>query len=332
MLFLSVGAASLQAQESGTAAPSWQPPPLESVRAQALAWLDEQKADATVRSRAEALWKAETLPPDEALDRLVRTFALVDANVRDLVDYCSRPRGNSAPPPRPWLVDPNAPPLVSANVRLWYARWLLTEEMYDEALELVDALRPDEVVDPAALLFCQAAANYRLLNKEAGNVALGQLLEGAEAGPQRYIALARLMEADLRDVKEDSLNHIARRMDDVGRRLDLGRGGKKVRKIEDGIVESLDKLIKQIEDQQQAASSGSGNSTRSTKPAQDSRPMGGKGEGNVQKKNVGNSSGWGDLPPKERDEALQHIGREFPSHYREAIEQYFRKQAGKEND
>jgi hypothetical protein len=47
----------------------------------------------------------------------------------------------------------------------------------------------------------------------------------------------------------------------------------------------------------------------------------------VDKKPVGNGDGWGNLPPKEREEALQQIGQEYPAHYRDMIEQYFRKLA-----
>ena len=45
------------------------------------------------------------------------------------------------------------------------------------------------------------------------------------------------------------------------------------------------------------------------------------------KKPIGSGSGWGDLPPKERDEALQQIGRDFPSYYHDVVEQYFRRLA-----
>jgi hypothetical protein len=91
-------------------------------------------------------------------------------------------------------------------------------------------------------------------------------------------------------------------------------------------------LIKEMEDQQQqqqqaAAGQQGGNQPMPLKPLEDSRPMGGKGEGKVANKPVGDSSGWGDLPPRERQEALQQIGKEFPAHYRDMIEQYFRKLA-----
>jgi lipopolysaccharide biosynthesis regulator YciM len=60
---------------------------------------------------------------------------------------------------------------------------------------------------------------------------------------------------------------------------------------------------------------------------QDSRIAGAQGAGDVNHRKLGNTSGWGDLPAKQREEALQQIGKDFPSHYRDAIEQYFRKLA-----
>jgi hypothetical protein len=143
--------------------------------------------------------------------------------------------------------------------------------------------------------------------------------------------VAKLMQEDLRQLKEDSLDHIARRMDDVRRRLGLGRGDQKVRNVEDGVIKSLDKLIKDLEDQQrrqqQQASSGSG--SQPSQPAPDSRILELKGPGEVAKKNIGDKDGWGNLPPKQREDDMQQIGREFPSHYRDVVEQYFRNLAGK---
>ena len=62
-------------------------------------------------------------------------------------------------------------------------------------------------------------------------------------------------------------------------------------------------------------------------PLPDSRPMELKAPGDVTNKPTGNQDGWGELPPHERQEALQQIGKEFPAHYRDMIEQYFRKLA-----
>ena len=60
---------------------------------------------------------------------------------------------------------------------------------------------------------------------------------------------------------------------------------------------------------------------------QDSMPGGGTGPGNVDPKKLGTETDWGDLPPKQREEALQQLSKDLPSHYRTVIEEYFRKLA-----
>jgi hypothetical protein len=325
-------------------APAWQPPNPDEVRAQAFAWLQKSQAvpsaghentlpnDQAALAKATELWSNVPQQPSgtQLLDCLAATFALADEEAAGLVELCSRPKSQLLLPSQPWLTDPQTPPFVANNMRLLYGRWLVHEALFDEALVQLTGLSPGDVVAPACLLFYQGVVHHKLLNKDEGLKALDQLLAGAEQSPRRYVEVARLMQQDLQSLQDDTLDHIGRRMDDIRRRLDLGRAGPKVRKIEDGVIESLDKLIKKIEEQQQQqqqSSSGSSNNIRSTSPAPDSQIIGGKGRGEVTKRGIGAESGWGDLPPKEREEVLQQIGREFPSHYRDVIEQYFRRLA-----
>ena len=49
----------------------------------------------------------------------------------------------------------------------------------------------------------------------------------------------------------------------------------------------------------------------------------------MERKNDANQGQWGDLPPRQEAKAKQLIGREFPSHYRQAVEEYFKKLAGR---
>jgi hypothetical protein len=143
----------------------------------------------------------------------------------------------------------------------------------------------------------------------------------------RYRTIAQLMEADLRPLKTDSLDEVARLMDDIRRRLELGRAGARVRKQEDDVIAKLDKMIEELEKQQQQQGGGGGGSLAPSRPAPDSSNLGGKGPGNVDQKDIGRGDDWGDLPPKERQAALQQISKELPAHYREVIEEYFRKLA-----
>ncbi|NUQ61037.1 MAG: hypothetical protein HUU20_01015 [Pirellulales bacterium] len=312
--------------------PVWQMPKPDDVRSQVFQWLAEKKPGDEVLAQAKDLWSqpAESLSGVEVLDRVVRTIAMADQNAGRLLELCSKPRSELVLPSQPWLTDPATSPLVSNNFRLDYGRWLAHERMFDEAMEQLAGLEPKDVVDPASLLFYQGVVCHRLMDRENGMKAIDRLLDGAAQSPKRYAAVAKLMKEDLKDLEEDTLDHIARRMEDIERRLELGRAGPKVRKVEDGVIESLDKLIKKLEEQQQQqqqqASSGRG-SMQPSSPAPDSQIMGGKGKGEVTKRDVGHESGWGDLPPKQREEAMQQIGRDFPAHYRDAIEQYFRRLA-----
>jgi acyl-CoA reductase-like NAD-dependent aldehyde dehydrogenase len=151
--------------------------------------------------------------------------------------------------------------------------------------------------------------------------------------PRRYVTLAKLMEADIKPLKEDSLDEIARMMDDIRRRLALARAGKIVRDEEDEVIKKLEKMIddleqqRQMKQQQKQQSKNSKSSRQPQNPMQDSQRAELKGPGDVDPKNLGKRDGWGNLPPKERQEVLQQIGRELPAHFRETIEEYFKRLA-----
>ena len=109
------------------------------------------------------------------------------------------------------------------------------------------------------------------------------------------------MQEDLKGLQDDTLDHIARRMDDIRRRLDLGRAGPKVRKEEDGVIKSLDKMIKKLEDNSNNSKPAAVAATSPCNPPTRAASWAGKGPGDVTKKDIGSGSGWGNLPPKERE-------------------------------
>ena len=299
---------------------------------QAFAWLKARKADAEATAKAEAIWRNVPTPPseDELLVRVARTFALIDAQAARLLAMCSQPRAQLVVPAEPWLRRSGVPPFFANNLRLLFASWLAHESLFDEAKEQLDGLSTADVIAPASLLFYQSVVYHALLNKESGLKSIDELLQGADWSPRRYVELARLMEEDLQGLEDDTLDHVARRMGDIRRRLDLGRAGPVVRGEEDGVIASLDKMIKKLEDQQQSQEDQGGGNNRPQQAAKESGIYRGKGPGETTKKRIGSESGWGNLPPKQRDEAMQQIGRDFPAHYREAVEEYFRRLAAEE--
>lgn len=305
-------------------------PKIDELRVQVEGWLDGRGVDPLTRTAIESLWRNSAADDGAArLDLLAATFSFVDGQARALADQCSRPRAKGPLLAQDWLDSPLVEPFLRDHMRLLYGRWLSQQDLVDESLAVLDGLRPTDVADPAMLLFYQSVAYHRLLHTKDGIRATTALLEDVVDSPRRYASLASQMRDDLQALKDDSLDHISRRMDDIRRRLDLGHAGKKVRRVEDGVIASLDKLIEEMEEQQKKQQGGAagGAAQPPSSPQQDSRIARMVGPGETDRRNVGKTAGWGDLPPKQREEALQQIGKDFPSYYRDAIEQFFRKLA-----
>lgn len=309
---------------------SWKQPTAAEVKAQIDEWLATKQVDEATKAKVDAMWSQEAGDAfgTELLDRLVVTISLVDNSAKDLVELCRSDRRPMPLPEFDFLDDADVPPLVRNNLRLHYARWLARQDFYDESLAEISDLKPEDVVDPASLLFYQSVAHHRLLDKKKCLPAITKLLENKGAIPRRYETVAMLMESDLKPLKTDSLDEVSRLMDDIERRLGFARAGTRVRKQEDDVVAKLDKMIEELEkQQQQQQSSGAAGGMNPSNPMPDSMPGGGSGPGNVEQKRIGSRSDWGNLPPKQRQEALQQIAKGLPAHYREVIEEYFRKLA-----
>ncbi|AMV33521.1 hypothetical protein VN12_15445 [Pirellula sp. SH-Sr6A] len=232
------------------------------------------------------------------------------------------------------LANGGIPDWLKADVQLLVCRSCVQNALYDEAIVKLEMLPLDAVSDPSTLLFHLAVCQHHLLQRDACVETLGKLLEREIDLPTRYAITARLMEADIKPLKEDSLDEISRLMNDVERRLAHGRTGKLVRDKQQAIIDKLEKSIDQIEQQmkqqqqqQQQQKQKQQQQNDSSKPMDQSEIAEVKGPGEVDSKDVGNSSGWGNLPPAQRQEALQNMTKDLPSHYRDVIEAYFKRLA-----
>jgi hypothetical protein len=313
--------------------PSWRPPTYERARDDVMSWRDQSNFADKIDEQLSDLWPEKS--PDEAdqrdlLERVVEGFAAAYPQARALVDACRADYAGPTPPDARWLAGSDFPAVVRNNLRLYYARWLAQYGLYDEVLAELEGLSPSDVADPASLLFYRMVAHHQLVQPDEARAALAQLLEQKERLPERFQQVAQLVERDLAALEDESLDHIARRMNDIRRRLEYGRAGEKVQAIEKGVVKSLDKKIDKLQQQQQQqcqpAAQGGGQ-MQPSRPMQDSRLPGLKAPMQVDQRDIGHQAGWGDLPPKERERALQQVGRDFPAHYRDLIEQYFRELA-----
>jgi hypothetical protein len=323
--------ATLAAKTDFSTGPTWQPPTTEAITCKLEAYLQSSGISPERQQAVRDLWSssADAAEAGDVLDRLASCLARADERVAKLVAFCAHVDRPSKLPDFAWLADSQTPAVVRFNMRLFYARWLAENNYDDEAISWSDGLSLTDVVAPDALLFYRAIANHRLVHADQADVVLAQLLERPDDLPVRYQKLAVLMQKDLAGLDEESLDHIARRMADVRRRLTLGRTGKTVQGVENGVIDSLDKIIKKAEDQaqKQAQSAAASGAQPSSTPMQDSHLAELKAPGKVEPRDIGHGADWGNMNDKDREQALQEIGREFPSHYREVIEEYFRQLA-----
>ena len=231
---------------------SWDIPTLEQAESRMRDWLDTKNISDDLRSKVDAIWAS----PDsnavarDLLARVASPAALADPRVAKLTTLCQGPKQSLLLPELPVLTTPELPAFLKATLRLYYARWLAQHGWHDEVLLQLAETSTSDVLDPASLLFYRATAEHTLLKKEACLKSLSKLLEKEKEIPRRYATVARLLEADSQQLKTDSLDEVARLMNDVRRRLDLGRTGKRVREEEDEVIAKLDKIIKKLEEEQ----------------------------------------------------------------------------------
>lgn len=319
-------------------AATWKWPDVAAFEQHLASYLDQLQAAEPARTKVLEHWKQtnESSKGPALLERVLSTAALVEPRIADLVSRLNDPSANPvALKELPWLSS-DVPAWLQDAVRLAIGRNLAQRRLYDEALETLANLDIKQVCDPSSLVFYRAICQHHLLQKKECVSNVEMLLERKAELPARFTQVAQLMVADIKPMKNDSLDEIARLMNDVQRRLDLGRAGTRVRDEEKDIVDKLEKMIDQIEQQikqqQQQQQQQSGQNQKQNQgqssPKDQSTPSGGPpGSGDVDQKDIGKRDGWGNLPPAEQQASLQRLTHELPSHYREVIESYFRQLA-----
>lgn len=161
---------------------------------------------------------------------------------------------------------------------------------------------------------------------------------------------------DMATWKTKDLGAIARKMENIERRLELARGGPQTQKLQKEVIARLDELIKELENKAKQQGQGQGQGQGGQKPQ--GCPNGGQpGQGNqpgnqgganpsapMQDSNIANNGGdgtvnaaklkklvegWGRMQPREQARALQELTQGMSPRHREAIENYFRNLARK---
>ncbi len=146
------------------------PMSVDAAREKTWAWLAERgvKIDPPAPELL-VIWQDLPQPAEaeQVLDAVVASVALADQETRDFLTACARHPAPLEPPSLPVGVTGGSG-FISANVKLYYGRYLVGRNMVEEAGELLAGTPLTDVVDPATLLFLRAVCHHQLLEKEAG--------------------------------------------------------------------------------------------------------------------------------------------------------------------
>jgi len=222
----------------------------DAARAQAQDWLNASgKTDDATRKQFDAIWNQA----DRALlDKISDTLSL-DANAAKLL----KDAGDltlSVPKEVPALIkDAKQPEFYRVNLALLFAKAISNRRVYEEALDALKAVKPEKVADPSAYLFHKAVAEHALMKKDEAAQSIVRLLDDVADAPDRYKIVSLLMLYDMQTWKDKDLGWIARKMDNIERRLELARGGPQTQKMQTEVVRRLDEIIKELENQQKGS-------------------------------------------------------------------------------
>jgi tetratricopeptide (TPR) repeat protein len=309
---------------------SWALPSFPESRQRFFEWLQTQPIEEGIRQTALDEFSEHAGGSVERLTALIDALATFNDRARVLKEALESHTPLVSAHETAWLESVESDQFDVRHLRLYYASALNESRRYDEALRWLQGIESADVICPDVLLFQRAIAHHQLVQSDEALNAIGELLRCKSTLPIRYTRLAAMMQADLEPLEMDSLDHIGRRMNDVERRLQIGKANESTTKVEDAIIASLDKLIKEAEEQQQQMQqqqSAQGSPPPSGKPMEESRIAELKGPGKVDPRKLSEDTQWGRLEPHERERIMQQLGRDFPSHYREVVEEYFRQLA-----
>ncbi|MEQ9408530.1 MAG: hypothetical protein RIK87_12420 [Fuerstiella sp.] len=306
--------------------------PADQIRPELLTWLTTAGASSEITAKISEVWSDDDrlarLTGEELLDLLVTSFAEVDVATERLVEETY-----GAGPVQGVIYDGiRSATIYRHQVQQYHARWLVQHRYYDEALPLLTELPAEDVIDPAGLLFYRALCQSQLLLRRDAINSLTLLLHYTLDVPDRFRVVAEMLQKDLAGQKDDGMDQVALLMKDVERRLDLGRSGEKTQEQEEAVIAALDKLLEELDEQnqQQNSAGGSGSSQQNqsgTQGASRSQIKGSPAAGEADQKDLTETGKWGMLDQQAEAQARELIRQKFPPNFLDQIGRYTRKLA-----
>ncbi len=245
-----------------------------------------------------------------------------------------------------------ANPYVAVAAANLAATTLIDQEQIELALEVLTLVEgrhaPVEKYTTAhdRFLFMRGVCLVHALNYEGAVASLEEFVGRYPDAPERLRVGAVQILTELSRRAPGRIGDVRDLLTYARRRIHTGETGKPVIERQKEAVALLDALIEEAEEQEKNQGGGGdgsgggnggggapqGNQQSGGGANQSNAPGGADRDANLRKKIAKPGDAWGRMPPRERDQILQALQKQYPSQYRELLEQYYRqlsKDAGK---
>ena len=234
---------------------------------------------------------------------------------------------------------------LAAHADFYLARAFMVQENFEEALPIFDKLagaeRSELTLHAGESLFYKGICHDKLLERVEALISLATYLRQNPDAPERLWVGASHKVEELKAMIDGSLWDVENRMDYSRRRLDLEKPDDPTQKQQKTIVAMLDKLIEEAEQKENSGGGGGGgggqgqgqgpggprgNQQPSSPATESTAPEGSAEIGSLHRVNRGNASdSWGNLKKKEKQDVINAFKAKFPSRYRQAVEEYYKR-------
>lgn len=241
---------------------------------------------------------------------------------------------------------------VATHAAAYEIKALVAQERMLEALKLIEQLPGGKNSESGPLAtytylapemaFMRGLCLLADLRYKEATTTLRRFLRVHPGAPPRLVFAAEQMLTELRSRLPGQIGEVVDLMNFSGRRLRGGHTGEPVQERQERIIELLSKLIKDAEQQEKNQSKGEGGGgggggggsqggQSPGSPMQRSQLPGGQAqEGPLGGgRRASPAQMWGAMPPAERQRILQALRDNFPSRYRQLVEQYYEELAKK---
>lgn len=232
------------------------------------------------------------------------------------------------------------------------ATTLIDQEQIERALDILTYVEnkhaPIEEYTTAhdRFLFMRGVCQVHALNYEGAIASLEEFVGRYPDAPERLRVGAAQILTELSRRSPGRIGDVRDLLTYARRRIHTGETGKPVIDRQKEAVALLDALIEEAEEQEKNQGGGGegsgGGGGGGGSPQGNQQPGGGANQSNapggeqrdakLRNKIAKPGDAWGRMPPREREQILQALQKQYPSQYRELLEQYYRqlsKDAGK---